>query len=188
MPPTLGRSHADETRRPASIAQWAAAALLLLAIAALLLSQDWSRRLEAGIAEFSIRHILNIGSQLAPTGTELTVGAGSQTIFTLDVSFACSVVLLLTPLMALAAALLASGRASILRTLPTVLVCATALLTLNACRFLLIAALTHTAGLDGYGWAHTVYGSMLVLVGLAIILMTFVKVVSHTRKKREHRS
>lgn len=182
------RSDQDETRAPATVAQWVTAALFVVAVIALLMSQDWSRRLEAGIAEFFIGSILGVGSQLAPTGTELTVGAGTQMIFTLDVSFACSVVLLLIPLMALAAALLASGRASIFRTVPAVLVGAGALLALNACRFLMIAALTHATGLEGYGWAHTVYGSMLVLIGLAIVLMAFVKVVSGSRKERQSAS
>lgn len=194
MNPTIATSHAaPRTRRQArrmdarrgSFLQKLAAALLLLGVAALFASLDWSRRLEASIAEWSIGAVLRVGSDLAPEGTRLTVGAGSHTIFTLDVSIACSVVLLLTPLLLVAAALLVTGRASLLRTLPAVVFGALMLLAINAARFVLIASMTLNDGLAGYGWAHTVYGSIIALVGLAIVLVGFIRIVAGGAQARK---
>lgn len=174
-------------RRDTSLLQRLTAVALVLASVALLLSQEWSRRVEAMIAEWSIHAVLGLNAQLSETGTTLTVGAGSHTIFSLNVTFACSVVLLLIPFMLTGAALLGTGRATLMRTLPAVVVGAIALLAINAARMVVIARMTHADGLDGFGWSHTVYGSLLVLAGLALTLVAFVRTVSeqhHARKGR----
>jgi exosortase/archaeosortase family protein len=168
-----GRRPVRLRRRP-TIAGAIASVLLVAGIVALALTLSDSARFEAHIAGWATENILGLPAQLAATGSQLTVGAGTATLFTIEVGVACSVVLLIVPLMLVAIAQLMTGRASVLRVLPAVVVGAVLLLAINALRIMLIVSMTYQQHLEGFGWAHTIYGSLVVLVGLAVTVVGFV--------------
>lgn len=173
-------------RNTASIGGWIFAIVLLAAIVATILGLDIAQRFEARIVQWAITTVLDTGTALDPDGMSILVGLGGTRAFTLKLGVACSVVLLLIPFLLVAAAMLASGRASVLRTLPAVVVGTAALLLVNTIRSVLIAHLTLEGGLDGFGWAHTVYGSAIVLVGLILVIVAFVAVMAIGRRGRRH--
>ncbi|MFF5794687.1 exosortase/archaeosortase family protein [Paeniglutamicibacter sp. NPDC012692] len=170
------------TRRKAPKAHQFTAVGLLLAMLVSLLAHEHVRRVEARIAGWAIETFMDVGTYMEPYGTYLTIGAGTQHIFTLDVTFACSVVLLTAPLLLVAALLLFSGRGSLSLTIPAALVGVAILVAINTLRIMLIAALTRENNLDGFALAHTVYGSLLVLIGLAFVQVLFVKTVIKKRR------
>lgn len=168
----------------ASAGGWIFAVLLVAASIGMFLIIDIAQRFEARIAAAAIRVALDTGTRITLDGTSVLVGIGGTRAFTLTLGIACSVVLILVPFLLVAAGMLASGRASVWRTLPAVIVGATVLLLVNAVRTVLIARLTMDGGLDGFGWAHTVYGSAIALAGLVFVIVTFVAVMSIGRRNR----
>lgn len=162
-------------------------ALGLVALVALLVAtQEQSRRLEAIVAGWAVEHLLGVGTEVSSTGSSLTVGVQTQHIFTVEVSFACSVTLLFAPFFLIAAGMLACGRTSVMRSIVPLVIGSVGLIVINALRFVLIAAFTRSSNLVGFGWAHTIYGSVLVLVGLIAIEVLFVFLVTRTRTPRRH--
>lgn len=139
--------------------------------------------LETAIAQWMIEHVLGLGTALDDTGRVLTIGVGSSTIFSIQLVVACSFFMLVIPLGLVAGLMLASGRASVIRAIPAFLLGAAGLLAVNAARLLLIASMTHSRHLEGFGWSHTIYGSMIALAGLALVLVGFVWFVTGPRQR-----
>ncbi|UGS24967.1 archaeosortase/exosortase family protein [Microbacterium resistens] len=174
----------DHSRRNrASAGAWVFAILLVTASVGLFLTLDASQRFEARIAEMAIAAVLDTGTRIDADGTSVLVGLGGHRAFALHIGIACSVVLLIVPFLLVAAAMLASGRASVWRAIPAVVLGAALLLAVNAARLVLIAHLTMQDGLDGFGWAHTVYGSAVVLVGLILVILAFLAVMAIGRRR-----
>jgi exosortase/archaeosortase family protein len=181
---TQRRSSSAGKAMRSSVAQKFFALGLVGVVVALIATQEQSRRVEAIIAGWAIEVVLGVGAQVSSVESLITIGAGTQHIFTVDVSFACSVTLLLTPFILIAAGMVISGRATVSRTVPALIVGSVGLVLINAVRFILIAAMTLAEGLAGFGWAHTIVGSALVIVGLVLIEVLFFLLV--TRTKRRH--
>jgi len=173
------------TKNRASVAGWIFAIILLGVSVGLFVVLDAAQRFEAVIAQRAIAFVLDTGTRIDGDGTSVLVGLGGARAFTLQIGIACSVVLILVPFLLVAAAMLASGRASVWRTIPAVIVGTAALLFVNAVRLVLIAYLTMQDGLDGFGWAHTVYGSAVVLIGLILVIVAFIGVMAIGRRRRK---
>jgi exosortase/archaeosortase family protein len=92
--------------------------------------------------------------------------------------------MLLVPLGLVASAMLFTGRASVARAVPAFLIGVAGLFAVNAARLLLISGMTHSEHLEGFGWAHTIYGSVVALVGLAAVLVGFVWFVTGSRRRK----
>lgn len=179
---TRGRSQQTDRNR-ATVGGRIVAVLLVLASVGLFVSLDAAQHFEARIAEVAISAVLDTGTRIGSDGTSVLVGIGGARAFTLQISIACSVVLLLVPFFLVAAAMLASGRASVWRAVPAVIGGALLLLAVNAARLVLIAHMTMQDGLDGFGWAHTVYGSAVVLVGLILVIIAFIAIMAAGRRR-----
>lgn len=177
------RSRGRRNDNRASVGGWIFAAVLLITSIGLFLVLDAAQRAEARIAEWAIATVLNTGTRVTGDGMSVLVGIGGTRAFTLQIGIACSVVLILVPFLLIAAAMLASGRASVWRAIPAVIIGALALLAINAARLVLIAHLTMQDGLDGFGWAHTVYGSAVVLIGLVLVIVAFIVVMAIGRRR-----
>lgn len=177
------RGRRPRTTHRASAGGWVFAAILLIISIGLFVVLDSAVRFETRLSQWAIGLALDTGTRIAGDGTSLLVGLGGARAFTLQIGIACSVVLILVPFLLVAAAMLASGRASVLRTIPAVIVGTAALFVVNLVRMVLIADLTMKDGLEGFGWAHTVYGSAIVLVGLIVVIVVFIAVMSIGRRR-----
>ena len=154
-------------RRRASVPQLVLAALLAGLAVALIVLLERAVQLEAHVFAQAIPALLGASAVLGDHAT-LTVGAGGPTLFSMTVGLACSIVLLLVPYLLIAAALLSAGRISVLRALAAVAVGALLLEAVNTVRVVVIAALTLDDGVNGFGWGHTLIGSVIVLTGLLL--------------------
>lgn len=181
----------DSGRRAArrrSASGWIFAVVLVLVSIALFVFLETAVRFETQLAQWAISAALDTGTRVTGDGTSLLVGIGGTRAFTLRVGIACSVVLILVPFLLVAAAMLASGRASAMRALPAVVIGAAALVAVNMARLVLIAFVTMKDGLDGFGWAHTVYGSAVALIGLTLVTAAFIGVMAIGRRRSREKT
>ena len=170
-----------KVQRKASVLGWAVGIALMIGMVALLLSEQLMREGETRLLQETLGFFLGLKSTLSPAGTAISIGAGTQAYFTMVVSTGCSVVLLMIPLVLVAALMLVTGRSTAARIIPTLVVSVGALLALNQLRFVLITVMTRQGGLAAFEWAHTVIGSVLVLAGLSAIIVFFIRVVSRQK-------
>lgn len=161
-----------------------AGGVILVASVSILFFLKQGMLLETAIAQWGIENVLGIPAAIEAEGTLFTVGVGTATIFSIQLVIACSVAMLVVPLGLVAALMLLTGRASVLRAVPAFIVGALGLLAVNATRLLLIAGMTHSQRLPGFGWSHSIYGSLVALAGLALVLLGFVWFVTGPRPKK----
>lgn len=155
---------------------------LLVGVVAMVVQLDTVQVFESNVAARLIEAVLGVDARVA--GPVITVGLGSQHVFAMQVTAACSVVPLSVPLFLVAVTMLVTGRGSIVRTIPSLVAACVLLLAINAARFTVIAAMTRADGLDGFGWAHTFWGSLIALVGLTTVTLGYVAAVSNRRRTR----
>ncbi|GAA1315737.1 hypothetical protein ACFSWE_01660 [Leucobacter albus] len=174
------------TKLRGSGAQKLVAVFAVICAVALLATNEASRQLEAQLAGWAISTALGVGTEVPAGSTLISIGGGSQHYFTVDLSFACSVALIIAPLLLVAAGLLFTGRTTVFRAVPAVLVGAALLVAANAARFILIASMTRRDNLEGFGWAHSFYGSALVLGALLVVLVGFVYFITRGNRTSKH--
>ncbi|QNE35285.1 exosortase/archaeosortase family protein [Leifsonia shinshuensis] len=168
-------------RRRASVPQLVLAALLTGLAVALVVLLERAVQLEAHLFAQAIPTVLGASAALGEHAT-ITVGAGGPMLFSMSIGLACSIVLLLVPFLLIAAALLATGRISVLRALFAVAIGAVLLEVVNTVRVLVIAALTLGDGVSGFGWGHTLVGSVIVLAGLLLTTAGMLWIAARGRK------
>lgn len=159
-----GGSRTDGVRLAVALAVILAA---LLAFA----EQESYRVFEARFASLAVHRLLGYPVIPANSGPTFFFGyhtGGITEYLGLQVSLACSSVLLVTPA-AFVTAVLAVVSTVKLGRLMLALAATVALVTLiNLLRFVLIALLVDAWGPEtGFGWAHSFFGSLLTLAGLA---------------------
>ena len=147
-----------------------ALAVVLAALLALA-EQESYRVFEARLASRAVHGLLGYPVIPANAGPTFFFGyhsGGGTQYLGLGVSLACSSVLLVGPA-ALVTAVLAVVSTVKLSRLMLALAATAALVTLiNLLRFVLIALLVDAWGPEsGFGWAHSFFGSLLTLAGLA---------------------
>lgn len=128
----------------------------------------------------------------AVTPGTMYVAPGSHTFFWasatpamhgLRVTPECTAAFLIGPLLIVAGLILASGRFGISRTLLATVISGVTLLVANQARLVLIAWATAEWGVaDGYQWSHTVGGSIVVGIGVALALTAFI--IAMTARRR----
>ena len=132
--------------------------------------QDLYRTAEARFAAWAVHGLLGYAVIMANSGPTFFFGyhaAHSTAYLGLQVSLACSSVLLVTPA-AFATAVMAVVSTVKLNRLLLALAATVVLITgINLLRFVLIALLVDAWGPEtGFGWAHSFFGSVLTLAGL----------------------
>jgi hypothetical protein len=168
-------------RRRASAPQLVLAALLAGAAVALVVLLERAVQVEAHVFAHAIPAVIGASAALGDHAT-LTIGAGGPMLFSMTVGLACSIVLLLVPFLLIAAALLSAGRIGVLRAVVAVAVGAVLLEAVNTVRVVVIAALTLGDGVNGFGWGHTLVGSVIVLAGLLLTTVGMLWIAARGRR------
>ena len=117
---------------------------------------------------------------------------GALRILGLNVSLGCSSVFLLAPMLLFTATLAAYSGKSLIRLGIAATVAAGVFMAVNLLRLVMIAGLMVWWGVQtGFGWGHTLFGSVLTLVGMAAACAAYFLIVSREnplRMRRDRRS
>ena len=158
----------------------------LSATALLLLSEGWYRGVEAALAGRALSGLLGFPVMISrPLRTVFFAfdGTGPAHMLGLQVTLGCSSDLLLAPVLLFTGVLLLFGRSSAPRVLLAALIAASVVVLVNTLRLMLIAVLVDWWGVEtGFGWGHTLFGSVLTLAGMAVALGVFVVAVGRDRR------
>jgi exosortase/archaeosortase family protein len=133
--------------------------------------QSWYRGVEARMGAWAVHALLGYAVIAANSGPTFFFGyhEGARTGYLgLEVSLACSSVLLVAPAALATAVLAVASRIPMTRLLLALAATAGLVTAINVLRFVLIALLVDAWGAQaGFGWAHSFFGSLLTLAGLA---------------------
>ncbi|WP_148285537.1 exosortase/archaeosortase family protein [Microbacterium sp. B24] len=96
--------------------------------------------------------------------------------YALQVTTECSAVFLTAPFLAVAALILLSRRFSATRIMVSLLLSVGLIVAVNELRIAFVGAALSWWGVEGYGWAHTVVGSILSIAAIAgaVVLSYFI--------------
>ena len=148
-----------------------AALAVVLAALLCLAEQGTYRVLESRAASWAVHGLLGYPVIAANAGPTFFFGyhAGPGTEYLgLQVSLACSSVLLIGPAAFVTAVLAVVGTVKLSRLMLALAATAVLVTLINLLRFVLIAQLVDAWGPEsGFGWAHSFFGSVLTLAGLA---------------------
>jgi exosortase/archaeosortase family protein len=158
----------------------------LSAAVLLLLSEGWYRGVEAALAGRALSGLLGFPVMISrPLRTVFFAfdGTGPAHMLGLQVTLGCSSDLLLAPVLLFTGVLLLFGHSSALRLLLAASIAAAVVVLVNTLRLVLIAVLVDWWGVEtGFGWGHTLFGSVLTLAGMAVALGVFVVAVGRERR------
>ncbi len=164
----------------------ALAVLLLVVAAAVIVWQRAYRTVEMMLAGGLIRLFTSDGVYVASQRQTVYFGLGSETPFGLRMSPECTSAFLLLPLLLVGAVMIAL-RPRIARQVMIALgVSAVALVLVNQIRLLMLVGLIDWLGTDrGYYLGHTMFGSLISVLGGAAALVLFVWLATRQRKAKE---
>lgn len=168
-------------------------AVVGLALAAagvlVMINHDILRRFETIVAAALSSGVTPGESYVAPGGYSFFWAAATPQMHGLRVTIECTSAFLLGPLLIVAGLVVAGGRFGLFRALSATGVAAVILVLANQGRLVLIAWATAGWGVaEGYQWSHTVGGSLVVGVGVALALVAFMVMMSaHRRQRGRHR-
>jgi exosortase/archaeosortase family protein len=97
--------------------------------------------------------------------------------YALRVTIECSIALYLGPLMMLGGALLATPRMGVIRIALATLTSVTTMAALNQARFLMLGYALGSGDRARFDWMHSLVGSSMMLLGIALSLTLFFRVV-----------
>ncbi|MFF4404805.1 archaeosortase/exosortase family protein [Streptomyces sp. NPDC001262] len=177
-----GPNSTDPYERRTSPANWAAVLLFLGTAGWLIAGQEQVRHQEARLASVLSQFFLGTGTKWEQGTSIFVFGLGTHHVQGLNITFGCSTVLLLVPLLLVAGGFAITGRARPGRLLVVLAVSSLLLIGVNAVRLVGITGFTLHWGMKGFGWSHTVLGSLWVLFGLVGTLVLFVRWVTGGKK------
>jgi exosortase/archaeosortase family protein len=180
VPITAAVSRDGAVRR---LSRYIAALTGFIIAMALLLSQQWYRGVEAVVTGDAVSKWLGFPVIVARERQTMFFafhGTGPAHMLGLQITLGCSSVLLLAPIVLLTGTLLSLRNVSPVRVLLAAAVAACLVVSINVVRLVMIAAMVNWWGVQtGFGWGHTLFGSVLMLVGLAAALGAFVLVLGY---------
>jgi exosortase/archaeosortase family protein len=148
------------------------AAVVVAAVVVGALGNAQYRAVEAFLASALLRPFVD--ATTSSVGSVIVV-SDTHRVFGLDVTAECTALILIAPLLLLAAALLLFGRAPWWRTALGVAAMVTVVTVVNEVRLALIGYSTLRWGIDqGYEISHTFVGSVIGIVGFALGLAVLV--------------
>lgn len=170
------------------LTRYAAALGGVAAAITLLLSEHWYRGVEAVVTGDTVSKWLGfpvIVSRAQQTMFFAFRGTGPSHMLGLQITLGCSSVLLLAPILLLTGVLLSLRNVSPLRVLFAAAIAGSLVVFINVVRLVMIAAMVDWWGVAaGFGWGHTLFGSVLMLLGLAAALGSFVLVLGYRGRGR----
>lgn len=161
---------------------------VLIAVAALtMVFIDTTRTWEAVASAWILDTIVGLSAFAVAGEPEIFLLADPPWILT--ISLGCAVGFIVAPFLAIAAVLSTSGRFAPTRMIAGILLACVVVVIINQVRVVSIgwALVEHGAG--GYGWMHTVGGSLMSLVGIAVALLVLWRVgMTGPRRSRRGRT
>lgn len=180
--PVIGVGSPREERPPylriAIAASFAAIATALYAF------NEWFRSVEAAAGERSIKLVTDGHTATIWDQAVTLFGLGTSHAMGLRITAGCSSALLILPLLLVGAGFMISQRSTIPRILAGTGIGAAVLIVTNQLRLCLIAWFSQQWGDEGFGWAHTVVGSLLSLVGVAASVTALLLVAMRRQEPR----
>ncbi|WP_164992578.1 archaeosortase/exosortase family protein [Streptomyces sp. L2] len=143
---------------------------------------EWFRSAEAA-AGVHVIGLVTTGTTLLDWDEAVTFfGLGTPHAMGLRITAGCSSAMLIIPLLLVGAGFMLSRRSTVPRILAGTGIGAILLVITNQVRIGLIASFSQKWGSEGFGWAHTVVGSLLSLVGVAASVTALLLVAMRRRK------
>jgi len=162
----------------------AIAVVLVLAAAALVVWHRVYRTGEMIVAGGLIRLFTSDGVYVAAQRQTVYFGLGGSTPFGLRMSPECTSAFLLLPLLLVGAVMIALRRHIARQVLGALGVSLAALIVVNQLRLLMLVGLINWLGTDqGYYLGHTMFGSLISVIGGAAALVLFVWLATRSPKK-----
>lgn len=175
------------------VLRWLAAGVSFALAAALIVGDAGYRGFEARLAAGAVHQLL--GYPATADRQAFFFGfrhGGARHLLGLTVSMGCSSVFLLAPMLILTGVLAAYSGKSLARIGAAAAVAAVVFVMVNLLRLVMISALMVWWGVQtGFGWGHTLFGSILTLIGMAGAAAVYYLIVSREirfRVRRERRS
>ncbi|MEV7003983.1 archaeosortase/exosortase family protein [Streptomyces sp. NPDC093982] len=181
--PVIGPESSEVSRPP--YLRIALTASFVLAAAALYAFNGWFRSVEAAAGEHSIGLITDGNTHTIWDEAVTLFGLGTQHAMGLRITAGCSSALLIVPLLLVGAGFMISRRSTVVRILAGTGIGAAVLVVTNQLRLCLIAWFSQQWGHEGFGWAHTVLGSLLSLVGVAASVIVLLLVAMRRQEPGE---
>lgn len=162
----------------------ALAVLLLVAAAALIVWQRAYRTVEMMLAGGLIRLFTSDGVYVAAQRQSVYFGLGSDRPFGLRMTPECTSAFLLLPLLLVGAVMIVLRPRVTRQVLFALGVSAVVLILVNQLRLLMLVGLINWLGTDrGYYLGHTMFGSLISVIGGAAALVLFVWLATRSREK-----
>lgn len=177
---TIGLGAARPAQAP--YLRFALAAALLFTAGALFTFNEWFRSVEAALGEYVVGLTTTGTTSLDWDQAVTYFGLGTQHAMGLRITAGCSSAMLIIPLLLVGAGFMLSRRSTVARILAGTAVGAALLVLTNQLRFGLIASFSQKWGYEGFGWAHTVVGSLVSLVGVAVSVTVLLLVAMRRRE------
>jgi exosortase/archaeosortase family protein len=170
------------------VVRWLFAGLSCGSAAMLIAAQAGYRGFESRLAAGAVHQMLGY-SAVAVTGRQTFFFAfdagGTRRMLGLNVSLGCSSVFLLAPMLMLTGILAAYSSKPLHRLGVAATAAAAVFMAVNLLRLVMIAGLMVWWGVQaGFGWGHTLFGSILTLAGMAAASAVYYLVVSRERRTR----
>jgi len=179
--PRRGRTRAP--RRSLRALRLIPAVIIAALAAALAVFHTAFRSAEASLAGAVTDVFVERGS--FSSGETYFVWIGSTHLLGVQVTLECTALVILIPLLLIAAAMYAATRISLLRTIIAIVVMTVVVMLTNVLRLFLIAGASQWWGYDlGFPLMHTFVGSVIAIIGFAAGLAVLVVVMSTKRRAR----
>lgn len=183
-PPVPGTGLETSTASRPPYLRYAVAASFVFVAVSLYAFNEWCRSAEAAAGEQVIGWVTTGETALHWERAIAFFGLGTEHAMGLRITAGCSSALLIFPLLLLGAGFMLGGRSTVPRILAGTVVGAAVLVVTNQLRLCLIAWASQSWGLDGFGWSHTVFGSVLSLVGVGASVTALYLIAMQRREPR----
>ncbi|MCX5201431.1 exosortase/archaeosortase family protein [Streptomyces sp. NBC_00237] len=186
-PPRPRSAHQTKPEPPGAqrVRSALAVAMVVCAFAAVL-GEAYYRRYEAHIGGFLVQELLGAFVHIDPNRPDFYFKLG-ESVMGLRISYGCSTSILVFPVL-LSSALCLRGRGNVGRVLLATGVAIAIVFITNCVRLLVIAQFVGNWGtLAGFGWGHTVVGSLVVLVGIVVAYFLYMRILFADQSGRKGR-
>lgn len=175
-------------RRGRSVPRCAAGAVMCVAAVLAVVYESWYRGMEAALAGSAVSQWLGypvIVARAQQTMFFAFHGTGTAHMLGFQVTLGCSSDLLVAPLLLFTGLLLILGQIPLSRVLLAMASAAAIVIVINVLRLVMIAVMVDWWGVEtGFGWGHTLFGSVLTLLGMAAAMFVCVFVLNRGRRAR----
>lgn len=173
-----------ESQRTWMPVRWALALVLAATGVGLIIIERSARALEALVASEVIPLLFASDAVRAVSQGDPAFAFGyGEHWYALVITAECSIAFYVGAILIISAAVMLVPRIRMARVITAALICAALMIALNQVRFAGLAYVRGEFGAEAYAWAHTLYGSILMLVGLGACVMFFLFFVVRSARR-----